>query len=243
MKVKPIFSISLLIAAVILHTSFASTNHFDLKSCRSQMAPDSSLDLKTLIPSGYRLRRSFWYDLDADTQVELLLYCTSNKKVECVLVEDQNCYLDELLVFESEKGWKLHHTFPIYQPLTTDSESVELNLDSVGVLTLENSFMPTCCSSVWEKQYFSYHIGEFVLDSFYHRVTTKAGAELYGWEYNVDLGENRLEFYSSYWDMRYEGSEIESDTIINLSIKRPYTVFNKIELEDFLPSNVETPWY
>lgn len=237
-----LFSFSILTAFSIF-TCYDPVDGIEMEQDRPMA--NRAIDFKTLVPTDYKLHQTFLYDIDGDSNLELLLHCTSNNKVDCHWAGCKNWFLDELLIFENNYDWKLVKTFPIHQPIEKDSNSVRLSLDSNGVLTLKKSYMPTCCSGVFEKQYFSYCDGNFCLDSLYHSAGTRtAEPARYDWTFRFDFVKNVLKYESSYIDLMDEEFETEKmDTTVHLTINQPRTLSKRIELEELMPEGIETPWY
>jgi len=205
--------------------------------------PDSIEKYKSLIPNSYFILQSLTCDIDNDKVNELILHCSSDKKIECELVETDDCFVDELLIFKNNNNWKLHQSFSITQPLINDTNSVQLEVTKNGVLSIKQYFRPTCCSGISRNQYYSYQDSTYILDSLKHSVDTKNGSELYSWSYQFNYIEKTLHFNSSFDSMSSDNSAKYSDTIVELNIETIPTISEYLDLETILPEDIEMPMY
>ncbi len=238
----------ILFTTILIFFSCQQNSSSQNKTIKIQITKTNSplLDsINQLIEQGYILNQFFISDIDDNGTKEFLLHCTSNKKITCDLLDDNNCYQDELLILKNDLT--ITQTLPISQPLTNDSDIVRLLIDTNAIVCIQQYFRPTYSSGVSRKQYYSYKDSTFLLDSLYHSVSTRSGFEFYSWEYLFNFNDQSLEYYHHSVDMSSEemaeSSQKEIDTTLTLQLTKPINIDSIFELRHILPNGDEGPWY
>ena len=211
-------------------------------------APCGFDPIEDIIPEGMKLIRSFNIDLDSNSIDEVLIHCLSDKRVECELLEDSNCFMDVLLLVETEPEWHILKQYDVPKPPSDADHEINLIVDSNKSVVLRFNYAPVNPSNVTTTQFYSFSRNELLLDSIIHSVGTKMGPDLMSWNYKFNMVQKELRFQSqetlSVFDDNEEGAIVKKiDTTLTLNINKVILISQPISIENLIPEGIEEPYF
>ena len=229
-----------------LQKSPSSPIEDSLMQDQEHFAPCGFDPVEDIIPGGMKLISSYNIDLDSNSIDNVLIHCLSDKRVDCELREDSNCFMDVLLLVKTEPEWHILKQYNVPKPPSDADHEINLLVDSNNSVVLKFNYAPVNPSSVRTHQYYSFTNNEFSLDSIIHSVGTKMGPDLMSWDYNFNMVQKQLRFQSletlSVFDDNDEGAIVRKvDTTLSLNIDTIILISQPISIENLIPEGIEEP--
>jgi len=186
--------------------------------------------------------------MDNDSSDEVLIHCLSDKRVDCELMEDSNCFMDVLLLVKTKPEWHIVKQFNVPKPPSDADHEINLLVDSNQSVVLKFNYTPVNPSSVITHQYYAFSRNKLILDSIIHSVGTKMGPDLMSWDYNFNMVQKQLIFQSqktlSVFDDNDEGAIVRKvDTTLSLNIDTTILISQPIFIENLIPNGIEEPYF
>lgn len=241
--IKNFILLFVLVATIVGCSNKSNSNESD--STTEEVKNIDSLQIASLIPSGFTLLDTHLIDIDQDSIKEYALFFKTTTQIPCDNLEANNCFQNELFIAKKNNNeWIEKYRFLIQNPLLTDSITISsFDFNELNSLTVTSDYRPTCCSNITTKQYYHFAKDIFLLDSLNHQVETHSASEYYSWDYQIDVLQQKCKLSTSHFNPEEDSVITSTASIFNLKITKTPTILSKNSIEDFVPEDSLKHWY